>query len=64
MTDDTIDYVVSEADLYDVYKLLADATEAAAAGDRNECASKAADAKEQLMTVHEDGALLSEVVDE
>ncbi len=64
MSDDTIDYVVSEADLYDVYKLLADATEAAAAGDPNECASKAADAKEQLMTVHENGALLSEVSEE
>jgi hypothetical protein len=64
MSEDTIDYVVSEADLYEVYSLLADATDAAAAGEPNECASKAADAKEQLMAVHEDGRLLSEVSDE
>jgi len=64
MSDAQIDYVVSEADLFEVYSLLADATDAAAVGDRNECASKAADAKEKLMAVHEDGDLLSEVLDE
>jgi len=64
MSEDTIDYVVSEADLYEVYSLLADATDAAAAGEPNKCASKAADAKAKLMAVHEDGRLLSEVSDE
>ena len=56
-----IEFVVSESDLYEVYELLADATEAVAAGDSNECASKAAAAKECLLAVHEDGDLLHEV---
>ena len=56
-----IDYVVAEADLYEVYSLLADATDAAATGDTNECASKASDAKKKLKEVHEDGDLLHEV---
>jgi hypothetical protein len=61
MTDEQINYVVSEADLYEVYSLLADATQAAASGDTNACASKAADAKTLLESVHEDGTLLHEV---
>ena len=51
--------VIDEADLQDVYSTLADATEAAARGDTNECASKAADAKEQLLELHEDADTLA-----
>jgi len=58
-----IDYVVSESDLYGVYSLLADATGAAAAGDRNECASKASNAKEKLLDIHNEGTPLHEVDD-
>lgn len=64
MSDEQIGYVVAESELYEVYSLLADATDAASTGNTNKCASKAADAKEQLMAVHENGALLSEVGDE
>jgi len=60
MTDAQLDYVVNESELYEVYSLLADATNAAAAGDRNKCASKAADAKKQLERVHRNGSLLQE----
>jgi len=63
MSDDEIDYVVSESDLYEVYSLIADATEAAAAGNPNGCASLAADAKEKLMDVHREGTLLHELED-
>jgi hypothetical protein len=62
--DDRIQYVVDEPQLFDVYELLSEATEAAAAGNPNKCASKAADAKDRLEEVHSDGALLSEVTDE
>jgi len=58
---DQIDYVVSESELYEVYSLLADATDAASMGDPNQCASKASDAKEQLEKVHQEGKLLNEV---
>jgi len=61
---DQIDYVVSESDLFEVYSLLADATTAASAGDPNECASKAAEARRKLIAVHRDGALLHEVNDD
>jgi len=43
---------VPETDLYEVYSLLADATEAAATGDPNGCASLASDAKEKVMEIH------------
>ena len=58
---DGIDYVVDESELYEVYSLLADATDAAAEGNPNKCASKASDAKDKLLSVHENGKLLSEV---
>jgi len=50
MDDDTIE--IPEQDLYEVYSLLADATDAAAAGDRNECASLASDAKQKVLNIH------------
>jgi hypothetical protein len=49
--DNTIE--IKESELYDVYSLLADATEASAAGNPNECASKAADAKEKVLEISE-----------
>jgi len=51
MTDETT-LEVPETDLYDVYSLLADATEAAATGDPNGCASLASDAKKKVMEIH------------
>lgn len=45
--DDTV--TVPKQDLYDLYSVLADATEAAATGDPNECAAKAAEAKELVL---------------
>lgn len=45
---------VPETDLYRVYNLLADATEAAAIGDTNGCASLASDAKEKIIEIHEE----------
>jgi hypothetical protein len=45
---------VPEADLYEVYSLLADATEAAAAGNPNGCASLASDAKQKVIDIHEE----------
>jgi hypothetical protein len=53
-------FIVDEERLFDVYSLLADACEAAATGDRNQCASKAADAKDELEALHSDGAPLEE----
>lgn len=53
MTEQTM-LEVSETDLYELYSLLADATEAAAAGNPNGCASLASDAKEKLMDIHEE----------
>jgi len=46
--------LVPETDLYEVYSLLADATEAAAAGEPNGCASLASDAKQKVIHIHED----------
>jgi hypothetical protein len=45
---------VPETELYEVYSLLADATEAAAAGNPNGCASLASDAKQKVMDIHEE----------
>ena len=53
--------VVDEDALEDVYRDLADATEAAATGNPNECASKAADAKEQVLELHENATTLEEI---
>jgi hypothetical protein len=52
MTDIVLE--VPDDDLYDVYKLLAEATMAAAAGNPNKCASLAADAKERVMEIHDE----------
>ena len=52
--------VIDEDVLEDVYRDLADATEAAATGDSNECASKAADAKERVLELHENATTLEE----
>lgn len=46
--------LVPETDLYEVYSLLADATEAAAAGNPNGCASLASDAKEKVTNIHKE----------
>ena len=53
--------VIGENDLEDVYRELADATEAAASGDPNACASKAGDAKEKVLAIHENAATLDEI---
>ena len=53
--------VIDEGDLEDVYRELADATEAAATGDPNACASKAADAKEKVLAIHENAATLEQI---
>jgi hypothetical protein len=53
MSDQTM-LEVPRSDLYEVYSLLADATEAAATGDRNGCAALASDAKEKVMEIHEE----------
>lgn len=45
---------VPETDLYELYSLLADATEAAATGNPNGCASLASDAKEKVVEIHEE----------
>jgi len=52
--------VIDEDDLEDVYLDLVDATGVASQGNPNECASKAADAKEQLLAIHEEADTLEE----
>lgn len=47
-------YKVPETDLHRLYSLLADATEAAATGDPNGCASLASDAKKKVVEIHEE----------
>jgi hypothetical protein len=42
---------IPEHELYNVYSTLADATEAAATGDPNECAKLTSEAKEQIKTL-------------
>ena len=53
--------VIDEDALEKTYRDLADATDAAARGDSNECASKAADAKERVLEIHENAATLEEI---
>ena len=53
--------VIDEDDLEDVYLDLVDATGAASQGNPNECASKAADAKEQVLAIHDEADTLEEV---
>lgn len=45
---------IPESDLYYLYSLLADATEAAATGDHNRCAHLAAEAKDSVLEIHEE----------
>jgi len=45
---------IPEHELHSLYSTLADATEAAATGDPNGCASLAADAKQQVIDLHEE----------
>lgn len=52
--------VIDEADLREVYATLADATEAAARGDTNECASRASDAKELVLDIHGESKALDD----
>lgn len=53
MTDDNL-LEIPEHELHSVYSTLADATEAAAAGDTNGCAKLAAEAKQQVIDIHEE----------
>lgn len=53
--------VIDETALKEVYRDLADATQAAARGEHNECASKAADAKEHLLELHDSATTLEEI---
>jgi len=48
-------HIITDDTLYELYCTLADATEAAAAGDPNTCAEQAAAAKRTVMALHEDG---------
>ena len=50
--------VIDEDGLEEAYRDLADATEAAATGNPNECASKAADAKERVLELHDNATTL------
>jgi len=54
MSDSRTELRISESDFYEVYSLLADATEAAARGDPNECAHHAAEAKTLVQDLHEE----------
>jgi len=61
MTPDTDKHlVIEESDLYELYNLLADATEAAATGDPNECSSLASDAKEKVKAMRAECEVLDE----
>ena len=53
--------VIDEDALEETYRDLADATEAAATGNPNECASKATDAKERVLEIHENATTLEEI---
>jgi hypothetical protein len=52
MSDDMIE--IPEHELHGLYSTLADATEAASTGDPNGCAKLAAEAKEQVIELHEE----------
>jgi len=43
---------IPEQELKELYGTLSDATTAASTGDPNECAKKAAEAKEQVLEMH------------
>jgi len=46
--------LVEEKQLYELYSILADATEAASTGDPNTVSSKAAEAKDKVVKIRED----------
>ena len=52
--------VIDEDDLEDVFSDLVDATSAAAHGDPNKCASRAADAKDRVLEIHSEAQPLEE----
>ena len=52
--------VIDEDDLEDVYLNLVDAVGAASQGNPNECASKAADAKDRVLELHDNATTLEE----
>jgi hypothetical protein len=54
MSDET--RAIPKDELYELYQILADATQAAADGDPNKCASLAADAKERVLELNEEYA--------
>ena len=47
---------IPEEQLYELYSALSDATTAASTGDPNECARLAAEAKELVVSIHEEHA--------
>lgn len=49
---DTIE--IPRDELFELYQTLARATDAAAGGDPNECASRAADAKQHVIDIREE----------
>ena len=59
MTSDT-QLIVEESDLYELYSLLADATDAAATGDPNKCASLASDAKEKVKDLRSESEVVAD----
>jgi hypothetical protein len=50
VSDETLE--IPERDLFEVYSLLADATDEAAGGDFMRCASLASDAKKKVKEIH------------
>jgi len=61
MSDDVI--VIPEHEFFGLYSTLSDATDAAASGDTNTCASKAADAREMVLELSEDHRHKSDAVE-
>jgi len=53
MSDDKM-VEIPEHELQELYNTLADATSAAATGQKNRCASLAADAKQTVLDLHEE----------
>jgi len=61
MSNDEVSIVeVPEHELYDLYSTLADATEATAAGNPNECAKLTAEAKRHVLDLREDCSIQRE----
>jgi len=51
---------IPEEELYELYETLADATEAAACGDPNTCASLSSDAKEKVVEIRKNAESLED----